>query len=484
MPAQITLSVVKGEQTGQEFVFDERNSCIIGRAKDCRPKLPATKENRRISRHHCLLDINPPDIRIRDFGSLNGTFVNGEKIGSREKGQTPEEGAQRQFPEYDLTDGDEIQLGEMVLRVAVFVPAVCSECAREISEDQKSQTLLAPGVHLCRQCRQEAQEQKRKVAKTPKTRRCAKCGRSIVGEVNEHRQGHYTCHACRKNPLDIIKRLLDLAKAGRKELGPIRGYTIEKELGRGGFGAVYLARRDGSDQPVALKLMLPEVAADQRASEMFCREIENTQALSHPNVVQVRHAGSSDGTFFFTLEFCNSGDLDGLMKKRGGTLTPDVAVPLMLQVLDGLEYAHQAPIPNVRLKDGTYKEGKGLVHRDLKSPNILLHSVGGDLVAKVSDFGLSKAFDTAGLSGQTRSGTLMGTPVFMPRIQVRRFKYAKPDVDVWGRGSYAVLPTNGPPDKRLQPGRQSRHLAANPGAGKHPDSKAKSCYSQEIGRCH
>jgi serine/threonine protein kinase len=164
---------------------------------------------------------------------------------------------------------------------------------------------------------------------------------------------------------------------------------------------------------------------------MFQREVENTRALRHPNVVEMRDAGCSEGTFFFTLEFCNGGDFDGLMKERGGTLPVDEAVPLMLGALDGLEYAHRAPIPNVRMKDGSYKPGKGLVHRDLKPPNFLLSSIGGRLVAKVSDFGLSKAFDTAGLSGQTRSGAIMGTPVFMPKEQVRRFKYAKPDVDVW-----------------------------------------------------
>jgi serine/threonine protein kinase len=177
--------------------------------------------------------------------------------------------------------------------------------------------------------------------------------------------------------------------------------------------------------------MLPLVAANERAVEMFLRETENTRALKHPNVVQLRDAGCADGAFFFTLDFCNGGDLEGLMKKRGGTLPIEEAVPLMLQVLDGLEYAHRAPIPNVRLQDGSYRPGTGLVHRDLKPPNVLLDSVDGRLVAKLSDFGLSKAFDAAGLSGQTRSGDALGTPVFMPREQVRRFKYARPDVDVW-----------------------------------------------------
>ncbi|MEA5523771.1 FHA domain-containing protein [Nodularia spumigena CH309] len=74
-----------------------------------------------MSRYHCLLDINPPNIRIRDFGSKNGTYVNGEKIGQRAAHQTPEQGAKLQFPEYDLKSDDEIKLGNTVF--AVYIEA-------------------------------------------------------------------------------------------------------------------------------------------------------------------------------------------------------------------------------------------------------------------------------------------------------------------------------------------------------------------------
>src|SRR5687767_423745 len=106
MPAKIVLSITRGGLAGEKFVFEGRTTTLIGRADECYPRLPQDEHHRTISRHHCLLDINPPDVRIRDFGSLNGTYVNGQRIGGREPHQTPEEGARVAFPEYDLKDGD------------------------------------------------------------------------------------------------------------------------------------------------------------------------------------------------------------------------------------------------------------------------------------------------------------------------------------------------------------------------------------------
>ena len=174
--------------------------------------------------------------------------------------------------------------------------------------------------------------------------------------------------------------------------------------------------------------------------------------LSHPNVVQMRDYGCSEGTFFFTMEFCDQGDIDSLMEKRGRTLDIDEATGILFEVLDGLEYAHNVKVLS-KLRSGETKEIRGLVHRDLKPSNIFLKSENGSSVAKVADYGLAKAFDTAGLSGQTRTGTATGTPVFMPRQQVVNFKYAKPDVDVWAAAAslYHMLTRRFPRD--FKPGK-------------------------------
>ena len=441
MPAKLTLQVRSGPLAGQQFVFEDRTTCILGRAEDCDPRLlckpeePKAPENRKISRHHCLLDINPPDVRIRDFGSLNGTYVNGRKIGQRRKGQTAEEASAGRFPEYDLKDGDEIRLGKIVFRVGIHVPIVCSECSGEIPEAELKAAQGQTMACLCQRCYKKLEQ-----ARIPTTARytaaepvklCVKCGRDVTSEMGANRPGEFVCSQCRENPFDLLRQLIQGAARGDKNLVAIEGYEIVKELGHGGMGAVYLARHQKTGQQVALKVMLPKVAASQRATESFLRETVNTQALQHANVVRLWEAGCSHGTFFFTLEFCDGGSVDKLMTCRGGKLSIDEARPIILQALDGLHYAHHAEIPHVRLKDGSIGQGRGLVHRDLKPQNIFLTTTGGSRAAKLGDYGLAKAFDMAGLSGHTYTGEVAGTPRFMPRQQVQRFKEVRPEADVW-----------------------------------------------------
>jgi len=177
--------------------------------------------------------------------------------------------------------------------------------------------------------------------------------------------------------------------------------------------------------------MLPQVAANEYAVNSFLIETENIKVLRHPNVVNLIDYGYSEGILFFTMEFCNAGTVEDLLENRGGKLPVDIAVPIILQVLDGLEYTHNAEIPYVKLNDGNFGKGKGLVHRDLKPGNIFLTEIDDEMIVRIGDYGLSKAFDLAGLSGQTRTGSRVGTPVFMPRQQVLNFKYSKPEVDIW-----------------------------------------------------
>ena len=94
-----------------------------------------------------------------------------------------------------------------------------------------------------------------------------------------------------------------------------------QKIGKGGFGAVFLARHRRTNQRVALKVMLPNIAADAGARLRFEREIENTRALNHRNVVTLFEEGQVRGITFFTMSYCEAGNISDLMKRRGGTLS-------------------------------------------------------------------------------------------------------------------------------------------------------------------
>ena len=108
MSGKVILEVTKGTLLGQKFTYEEMQRVYIGRQEDCGIVMP---ENT-VSRYHCVLEIIPPEVKLQDFGSLNGTFLNGEKIGQRERTQTMEEGQQIHHEEYPLKDGDVLRLGK------------------------------------------------------------------------------------------------------------------------------------------------------------------------------------------------------------------------------------------------------------------------------------------------------------------------------------------------------------------------------------
>jgi eukaryotic-like serine/threonine-protein kinase len=118
-PATMTLTVVEGRLQGTEYIFDGQARCLIGRAEDCDVRLPLDLEHANVSRHHCLLEIDPPEIRIRDLGSRNGTFVNGALIGQRSHREEAENADPDAFPAHELRDGDTVRIGHTVFQVHV-----------------------------------------------------------------------------------------------------------------------------------------------------------------------------------------------------------------------------------------------------------------------------------------------------------------------------------------------------------------------------
>jgi pSer/pThr/pTyr-binding forkhead associated (FHA) protein len=120
MSARVKVTVKDGVMPAREYVFGNRTVCTVGRGQDCDVQMPADFLHQSISPHHCVLDIDPPNVRVRDLGSRNGTFLNGKKIGQRRQhGLTTERAEAPDLTECPVNPGDMIQLGESVLEVTV-----------------------------------------------------------------------------------------------------------------------------------------------------------------------------------------------------------------------------------------------------------------------------------------------------------------------------------------------------------------------------
>ena len=417
--ARVILDVVKGPIAGKTFAFEEHDTFIFGRHPDCHAHL--SPQDTTASRHHFILEVNPPDARIRDLGSLNGTYVNGAKHGGRDRNETAEEAQARRFAEVDLRNGDRVEVGATEFAIRVEVPAACVGCGTPIPDAFKSVCVWVGGTHICPPCRQK--DAAGQPPPTPAPPKCSQCGRDVAKEIGERRGGDYVCNGCRQTAQDDPAAVLAqvLRQRSREPGAPaadgVAGYRLGKKLGAGGMGAVYLAERIADGRQVALKVMLAKVAVNEQARQGFQREIEVLKGLRHPQIVELIEHGSAGGAFYFVMELCRGGSFTDLLEGARRPLAVAEAGPLMLETLDGLAHAH----------------AQGFVHRDLKPANILLAEKARG--AKVSDFGFAKSFDKAGLSGMTQTGMTAGTWPFMPREQLINFKYVKPVSDVWSIGA-------------------------------------------------
>jgi len=174
------------------------------------------------------------------------------------------------------------------------------------------------------------------------------------------------------------------------------GYRIDELIGRGGMGVVYRAYDLRLKRTVALKLMAPELAVDQRFRERFSREAELAMSLEHPNVVPIHDAGDVDGRLYLAMRLVEGTDLKALLR-GDGALDPVRAVAICGQVASALDAAH----------------ARGLVHRDVKPSNVLLDA---NEHVYLADFGLTRRLDEQ--SGAAGEGRSMGTPAYLAPEQI------------------------------------------------------------------
>jgi len=320
-------------------------------------------DDRFFSRNHCLLEINPPRCFLRDLGSTNGTFVNGKRVSAAY-----------------LRHGDQIQGGATVLTVEVS-----AGWEREETVDRQPSIVFVE---------------------------CLNCGRrEQVQASSPDEKLTFLCEDCRAEM--------------KRSPQPIPGYDMVRVLGRGGMGCVTLGREQKSGRAVAIKTLLPEAAVSDKAMRRFMREIEVAASLKHPHIVEFLDSGTHNGVVFLVTEFVDGPDAAKLADARGGPLPYQVAVTIILQVLDALAHAHS----------------QGFIHRDIKDQNILVCASETTPKAKLTDFGLAKNFAQSGMSGVTMAGEAAGTIAYMAPEQLRNFRDVKPQSDIYGLGmtAYSLL---------------------------------------------
>ncbi len=194
-------------------------------------------------------------------------------------------------------------------------------------------------------------------------------------------------------------------------------YRIIEELGRGGMGKVYKVLDTEIREEVALKLLNPEIASDEKTIDRFRNELKYARKITHRNVCRMHDINRENDTYFITMEYVPGEDLKTVIK-RTGQLPEGEAVPLAAQVCEGLTEAHRL----------------GVVHRDLKPQNIMIDSDGQ---VRIMDFGIARSLAAKGV---TEAGMIIGTPDYMSPEQVEGMEAdARSDIYALGATLYEMV---------------------------------------------
>jgi tRNA A-37 threonylcarbamoyl transferase component Bud32 len=218
---------------------------------------------------------------------------------------------------------------------------------------------------------------------------CGQCGKEVADGARfcvhcgaQVSDPHARTILVEEDESDLLLRNLSRELAG--------DYQVERELGRGGMAIVYEAVDVHLGRRVALKVLPPEMAMRRSMAERFKREAKMAAALDHPNIVPVYRVGQSGGLLYIAMKFIKGRPLDSILQTQGPLQIP-VVLTILRAAASALAYAHE----------------RGIVHRDVKSANIMIDTDGR---AVVSDFGIARAVEDPTI---TATGTVVGTPYFM-----------------------------------------------------------------------
>jgi eukaryotic-like serine/threonine-protein kinase len=245
--------------------------------------------------------------------------------------------------------------------------------------------------------------------------------------------------------------LSDTAGGEHNQLQRLGKYRIEKRIGAGGMGTVFLAVDTDLNRTVALKVLPKDRAANPVLVRRFKAEGQAAAQMEHPNIVRVFEAGEADGFLYMALEYVEGIDVYELVERRG-VIPVKRSTDIIRQTALALQHAHE----------------KGIVHRDIKPSNLLIKRDGS---VKLADMGLARSVDETLETNITRAGTTVGTVDYMSPEQARNSKAADVRSDIYSLGCtwYHMLTGHPPfPEGGMTNKLQAHAVSTRPDRRHHP----------------
>jgi len=488
---RVTLAILEGPMQGKEKLFDEADIFIVGRMDDCHYFLV---DDPYLSRHHFLLEINPPDITIRDLGSLNGTFINGKRFGGRAASESPD----RAKPHGDvlaLNDGDIIKCGKTEMKVVVSQDSVCEECGTVISPREIDPPAHESGPIRCASCQKASEKTETGVieAEYPIPLEKSAVIKKTKGQIQA-----LAVKDGKKKPGEDKPEMA--AKSGKPDAPDL---NIKPEI-----------RNEPVPQPAAAKPRQP-VAVKKPAKEpppprpaLFKPSPDKPLRQPHPGRAAVPAAAINilirnllqnaaakeekppEIKGYKILHKLGEGGFGAVYLAEDEKKKKRVALKIMLQqkvptpkaialfnreievnrklrhkniihvehyfkssdlhcfaleYMDGgsvwelmrekgrLDVDEAVPVMRQILEGLAHAHRKKIIHRDIKPPNILLSANPDQRIAKLADFGLAKNFAKAGMTKTniTVAGDVCGSPPYMAPEHITNYRFVKAPTDVF-----------------------------------------------------
>ena len=367
---------------------------VLGRGNDANFQIKSSA----LSRRHCQIRNTGHIIILRDLNSLNGTFLNRKRV-----------------RETNVTNEDEIQIGPIMIKVE-FDEAVSHTPGPLIinTEEPIPAAISEPTEKMKSPYHNPVNSPMEAPPEVPKppveekdypSGSCMQCGKKLSQRDMSNHLGVFKgkqifCMPC------FCK--------GAGDFPSIEKYRIIKKLGCGGMGDVYEAIQISMERPVAFKLMRSLENASEPQVKRFFREARTGGKLNHPNIVGFIDAGKLEGACYIVMEFIYGLDVRQIVDISGPMKHPQ-ALRIAYYVAKALDYASRYNI----------------VHRDIKPENILIDR---HQEIKLTDFGLAKNLEEAGLSGITKSQTGVGTIFYMAPEQIADARFADQRADIYSLG--------------------------------------------------